>query len=205
MMLAQLSGMMAGLGIDTISFGSRKIHAAKRDGLKRLVGFGDRIEVGDVVEVSTLNKATNTWTTNPEPQRVFRLFKGDEGPEIQYRTIDDGPLYCRYCVPLASYVETESFRERFRKLSQAEVTSWFEQARVLSDGTHQLETFGSVTIEGGVPVKVARSAKHVHMALVVEVAGQLSGYDLAVARKYSDSGKLEAAVTKAARKQPPEV
>lgn len=203
MMLAQLAGMMAGLGIDTISVGSRKIRAAEREGIKRLVGFGDRIEVGDVVEVSTLDKATNTWTTNPEPQRVFRLFKGDEGPEIQYRTIDDGPLYCRYCVPLASYVETESFRDRFRKLSQAEVTRWFEQARILPDGTHRLETLGSVTVEGGVPVKVARSAKHVHMHLVVEVAGQLTGYELTAARKYNDPAKLELTVTKAARKQPP--
>lgn len=204
-MVAQLAGMMAGLGIDGISFGSKTIKAAPRDALKRLVGFGDRIEVGDVVEVSILNKATNTWTTNPEPQRVFRLFKGDEGPEIQYRTIDDGPLYCRYCVPLASYVETESFRERFRKLSQPEINAWFERSRVMPNGTHRLETIGTVTIEKGVPVRVARSGKHTHMALVVEVAGQLSGYDLTVARKYNDSTKLEATVTKAARKQPPEV
>lgn len=203
-MVAQLAGMMAGLGIDGISFGSKTIKAAPRDALKRLVGFGDRVEVGDVVEVSSLNEQTKEWSTDPDPQRIFRLFKGDDGPRIQYRTIDDGPLYSRYCVPLAEAAQTEFYRLRFRKLSQPEINAWFERSRAMPDGTHRLETIGTVTIEKGVPVRVARSGKHTHMALVVEVAGQLSGYDLTVARKYNDSAKLEAAVTKAARKQPPE-
>jgi hypothetical protein len=203
-MVARLAGMMAGLGIDGISFGLKTIKAAPREALKRLVGFGDSIEVGNVVEVSTFDPKTSEWSIDPEPKRVFRIFKTDEGAHIQYRTPDDGPLYSNYCVPVARALHTDAYRLRFRKLCQGEVTRWFERSRWFPDGTHRLETIGTVTIEKGVPVRVTRSGKHTHMALVVEVAGQLSGYDLTVARKYNDSAKLEAAVTKAARKQPPE-
>lgn len=203
-MLAQLSGMMAGLGIDGISFGSKTIKAAPREGLKRLVGFGDRIEVEDVVEVSTLDLKTQTWSTDPTPQRVFRIFKTDEGARIQYRTIDDGPLFSSYCIPCARHLQTDVYRLGFRKLTQADVGSWFERTRFLPDGTHQLRTLGSVTTKDSVPVKVARSGKHVHMRLVVEVASQVSGYELTVSKKYNDPAKLELTVTKAARKQPPE-
>lgn len=204
-MVAQIAGMMAGLGIDGISFGSKTIKAAPREGLQRLVGFGDRIEVDDVVEVSTLDLKTQTWSTDLEPQRVFRIFKTDDGAHIQYRTVDDGPLYSSYCMPCARRLQTDVYRLGFRKLTQADVRSWFERTRFLPDGTHQLQTIGSVTTKDSVPVKVTRSGTHVHMRLVVEVAGQLSGYDLVVARKYSDSAKTETAVTRATRKQPPEV
>lgn len=202
LMVAQLAGMMAGLGIDGIRFGSKTIKAAPRDAFKRLVGFGDRIEVGDVVEVSTLNTQTQTWSTDTEPQRVSRIFKTTEGIHVQYRTIDDGPLYSSYCTPLARHVQTPFYRLRFRKLSQPEVRAWFERTRSLPDGTHRLDNLGSVTMEGGMPVCVTRSGGATHMRLVVEVAGQRTGYALTVARKYNDSAKTSVTVTKAARKQP---
>lgn len=47
-----LSKMMADLGMPPISVGSQKILPSPTKQLARLVGFGDRIKVGDVVEVA---------------------------------------------------------------------------------------------------------------------------------------------------------
>ena len=201
-----LSSMMGDLGMPDIQVGSRTIKAKRRPKVMTIAGYGDPVTVGDIIEVINYEKLIDQsfFEGHGEPMKIFGIFKSEDGsPRIQYRTFDDGPLYSKWCLPLAREVETSFFKLKFRKVSPEEITAWFEKVRHLPDGWQDLGQFlGRVLLENGVPVKVSRAHSSCAMALAVERAGQLSGYDLVVSRTYEDPEKTTVVVKKATRRDP---
>ena len=196
----ELSKMAGSLGIQGVQFGSHMIPAAPLPKIGRLSGFGDEVSIGDVVWVDSYDKSSRRWRKGNTPNRIFDMFK-ENGALIQHRTVDDGPIECRRCVPLARHVETEDYRLRFRLVTKPELVAWFDATRRLKDGEHKLDYFmGRVRVQQGTPVEVVRAWPDTQMAYAVELASQISGFDLTISRTYSDKAKTVAAVKKAVRR-----
>lgn len=201
-MQTEVEGMLGDLGISGVRIGCQSLKAAHRDSLKELKGYGVTVRVGSVVELSVYDKTKREWFTRPEPQRIFSLFRGSNGkPLFQYCTFDDGPLCSDRILPLVEELDTEFFRIKFRRLSMEEISAWFEQNRRLDDGEHDLgHSIGKVIIHESKPVTVIRPSPEHSMAYTVELAGQLSGFDLVVSRTYADEAKTMVLVKRAVRR-----